>query len=212
MAITELVFILDRSGSMSGLEDETIGGFNGLIEKQKSEPGQATVTTALFDHRLEWIHKGENICYVTPLNKRVYYPTGTTALLDAVGQTILEVQQRHLEMSEHKRPSKTLVVITTDGYENASHQYNYHDVKTIIKKQKEIYDWEFLFLGANIDAGIEGVKFGIDKDRSVTYHADEKGVKKHYKELSKAMCHYRKHNKLSENWHQAIKEDFDKRS
>lgn len=212
MAITELVFILDRSGSMSGLENETIGGFNGLIEKQKREAGKAYVTTTLFDQSLECVHKGENIRYVAPLNKDLYYPRGTTALLDAVAKTILQVKQRHQEMPDHKRPTKTLVVITTDGHKNASHQYDYYDVKTLIKKQKELYDWEFLFLGANIDATKEASKFGIDQDRSVNYHADKEGVKTHYKELCKTMSHYRQNNSLSQNWQQAIKEDFDKRS
>lgn len=203
---TKIIFILDRSGSMCGLEQETIGGFNSLIEKQKGEDGKAFVTTVLFDTEMDIIHNHKCINDISRLTSKQYYPRGATALLDAVGSTILN-EKRRIDKKE-STPSRTLVIITTDGYENASKEFTYQDIKTLITKQKEIYDWEFLFLGANIDSEIEASKFGICKERTVNYHADRKGMKVHYDELAKTVSHYRTHNKIDDNWNMAIREDY----
>lgn len=203
---TKLIFILDRSGSMSGLEQETIGGFNSLIEKQKKEEGEAYVTTVLFDNDIEVIHNNKNIHSISKLTNKDYYPRGMTALLDAVGTTILNEKRMMEEAKDY--PLKTLVVISTDGYENASKEFGYQDIKTLITKQREIYDWEFLFLGANIDSEIEARKFGIRRNRAVNYRADRKGVNIHYEELAKTVSHYRTHNKINDDWNMAIKEDY----
>ena len=209
--VTEIVFILDRSGSMGGLEEDTIGGYNSLIEKQKQEDGEAYLTTVLFDDRYEMIHKHEDIENVRPLTNKEYYPRGMTALLDAVGKTILKIKRQQERLDETEIPENTLVVITTDGHENASKEFTYRDIRTLIKKQTEIYNWEFIFLGANIDAAKEGEKFGIRRERTVNYHADHKGVEKHYKELSKTVSMYRMNSKIDENWDKEIKNDYKSR-
>ena len=153
--LTELVFILDRSGSMAGLESDTIGGFNAMIEKQKKEPGNALVSTVLFDHERKVIHDRQDIQQVEPMTDRDYYVGGCTALLDAVGCAIHHIGNVHKYAREEDRPEKTLFVITTDGMENASRQYSYDKLKKLIRRQKEKYGWEFIFLGANIDAARE---------------------------------------------------------
>ncbi|AIO19577.1 hypothetical protein KQ51_01703 [Candidatus Izimaplasma bacterium HR1] len=210
--ITEIVFILDRSGSMGGLEEDTIGGFNALIEKQRKEDGEAYLTTVLFDDRYDMINKHENIENVNPLTSKEYYPRGMTALLDAVGKTILKIKRQHERLDESEVPKNTLVVITTDGHENASKEFTYRDIRTLIKKQTDIYNWEFIFLGANIDAAKEGEKFGIRRERSVNYHADHKGVEKHYKELSKTVSNYRMNSKIDDNWDKDLNKDFTSRN
>ena len=206
--MTEIVFILDRSGSMAGLEEDTIGGFNSLIEKQKQEAGEAFITTVLFDDKYNLIHKHESIDNVKPLTNKEYFPRGMTALLDAVGKTILKIKRNHDSLDKEDVPQNTLVVITTDGHENASREFNVRDIKTLITKQKEIYNWEFLFLGANINASEVGAKFGIAKERTVNYHADHKGVKKHYKELSKTVSNYRINSMINNSWKDEINEDY----
>lgn len=205
---TELVFILDRSGSMGGLEQDTIGGYNTLIEKQKKEEGVAYLTTVLFDDQYDIIHDRVDIHQVAPLTNKEYFPRGMTALLDAVGKTILRISKMHQELDSSEVPENTLVVITTDGYENASKLYNYSDIKTLIAKQKEIYNWEFLFLGANIDAKEEASKFGIKEDKAINYHADNEGVKKHYKEISKTVSHYRATSQFQNNWRDEMDKDY----
>ena len=159
--LTELVFILDRSGSMAGLEQDTIGGFNAMIEKQRKEPGEAVISTVLFDNETEVIHDRISLDKVPALTEKEYYVRGCTALLDAVGGAIHHIGNVHKYAREEDRPEKALFVITTDGMENASRRYTYDKVKAMIERQREKYGWEFLFLGANIDAAREAARFGI---------------------------------------------------
>ena len=158
--MTELVFILDRSGSMSGLEKDTIGGFNSMLEKQRKEPGDAVVSTVLFDNETEVIHDRVVIADVPNLTDKEYFVRGCTALLDAVGGAIQHIGNVHKYARKEDVPEKTLFIITTDGMENASHHYTYDKVRNMIERQKERYGWEFLFLGANIDAAAEAKRFG----------------------------------------------------
>ena len=189
--ITELVFILDRSGSMAGLESDTIGGFNAMIEKQKREAGEAFISTVLFDNEREVIHDRLKLEDVRPLTEKEYYVRGCTALLDAVGSAIHHIGNVHKYAREEDRPEKTLFVITTDGMENASHRYSYDRVKAMITRQKEKYGWEFLFLGANIDAAREAARFGIDADRAANYHADSVGTGVIYETVCETVCDFR---------------------
>ena len=176
--LTEIVFILDRSGSMAGLEDDTIGGFNAMIQKQKNEPGEAFVSTVLFDNYSEVIHDRVDIQKIEPMTRNEYYVRGCTALLDAVGGAIHHIGNVHKYAREEDRPEKTLFAITTDGMENASRKYSYEKLKAMIERQKEKYGWEFIFLGANIDVAKEAARFGIDEDRAVNYNADKKPCSK----------------------------------
>ena len=164
--LTEIVFILDRSGSMAGLEKDTIGGFNAMIEKQRKEPGQALISTVLFDNESDVIHDRVPLDNLPALTEKEYYVRGCTALLDAVGVAIHHIGNVHKYAREEDRPEKTLFVITTDGMENASRRYTYDKVKTMIERQREKYGWEFLFLGANIDAAREATGFGTGGDRA----------------------------------------------
>ena len=190
--LTEIVFILDRSGSMSGLERDTIGGYNSLIEKQKREEGEAIISTVLFDDQCEVLHDRKNIESIQPLTDRDYYVRGCTALLDAVGGAIHHIGNVHKYARVEDRPDKTLFIITTDGMENSSRRYTYEKVKRMVERQKEKYGWEFLFLGANIDAAKEADRFGIGRDRAVDYHADHEGTAINYNVLSKAVSRVRK--------------------
>ena len=174
--MTELVFILDRSGSMSGLEKDTIGGFNSMLEKQRKEPGDAVVSTVLFDNETEVIHDRVVIADVPNLTDKEYFVRGCTALLDAVGGAIQHIGNVHKYARKEDVPEKTLFIITTDGMENASHHYTYDKVRNMIERQKERYGWEFLFLGANIDAAAEAKRFGIDESMAANYHCDEVGT------------------------------------
>lgn len=171
--LTEIVYILDRSGSMSGLEKDTIGGYNSFLEKQKNEEGNAVVTTVLFDDMYEMVHDRVDIKKVQPLTNKEYYARGMTALNDAIGRTITYVESRHKNALESELPAKTIVVITTDGYENASKEYSIQQIKAMVEAQKEKFGWEFLFLGANIDAISAAKNIGIQSDRAVSYEADE---------------------------------------
>ena len=210
--LTEIVFILDRSGSMAGLEDDTIGGFNAMIEKQKQEPGEALVSTVLFDNNSEVIHDRVDIQKIAPMTRREYYVRGCTALLDAVGGAIHHIGNVHKYAREEDRPEKTLFVITTDGMENASHSYSYDRLKAMIERQKEKYGWEFLFLGANIDAAKEAARFGIHADRAANYHADREGTHVIYETVSEAITQVRCcAAPLSANWKQRVDEDYEKR-
>ena len=164
--LTEVVFILDRSGSMSGLEADTIGGFNSMIAKQKKEEGEAYISTVLFDDTCEVLYDRVPVNKVEPMNDNQYYVRGCTALLDAIGGAIHHIVNVHKYAREEDRPEKTLFIITTDGMENASRQYSYEKVKEMVERQKEKYGWEFLFLGANIDAIDVAGKFGIDSNRA----------------------------------------------
>lgn len=206
--LTEIVFILDRSGSMAGLEDDTIGGFNAMIEKQKNEEGDAYVSTILFDNYIEVIHDRVDIRKVRPMTRRDYYVRGCTALLDAVGRTIRHIGNVHKYAREEDRPEKTLFVITTDGMENASREYSYERVRRMIEHEKEKYGWEFIFLGANIDAAREAARFGITEDRAVNYHADSVGTAVIYEAVSEAVCNVRASRPMSDEWRQRVDEDY----
>ena len=210
--LTEIVFILDRSGSMAGLEDDTIGGFNAMIEKQRKEPGEALVSTVLFDNDCEVIHDRVDIQKIEPLTREKYYVRGCTALLDAVGGAIHHIGNVHKYARAEDRPEKTLFVITTDGMENASREYTYDRLKMLIQRQKDKYGWEFLFLGANIDAAKEAARFGIGADRAANYHADRQGTAVIYEAVSEAVCNVRASRPMSANWKKRVDEDFRKRS
>ena len=209
--LTEIVFILDRSGSMAGLEDDTIGGFNAMIEKQKKEAGEAIVSTVLFDNVSEVIHDRVNIQRIEPMTRKEYYVRGCTALLDAVGGAIHHIGNVHKYAREEDRPEKTLFVITTDGMENASRQYTYDRLKAMIEHQKEKYGWEFLFLGANIDAAKEAARFSIGADFAANYHADHKGTAVIYEAMSDVLCNVRAHRPMCADWKRNVEEDFRKR-
>ena len=209
--LTELVFILDRSGSMAGLEGDTIGGFNAMIEKQKSEPGEALVSTVLFDHESEVIHDRVNIQTIEPMTRQQYYVRGCTALLDAVGGAIHHIGNVHKYAREEDRPEKTLFVITTDGMENASRKYTYDQLKAMIRRQQEKFGWEFIFLGANIDAAKEAARFGISEDRAANYHADSKGTAVVYEAVSEAVCSVRASKPMSADWKRKVDADYRKR-
>ena len=209
---TELVFILDRSGSMAGLESDTIGGFNAMVEKQKREPGEALVTTVLFDSTWEILHDRLPLEKVPPMTAKDYSVGGCTALLDAVGGAIHHIGNVHKYAREEDRPEKTLFVITTDGMENASRRYTYDKVRSMIEHEKEKYGWEFLFLGANIDAAREAARFGISADRAANYHADHTGTGVIYEAVSQAVCQVRNcAAPLSEDWKEKIDADYNAR-
>lgn len=210
--LTEIIFILDRSGSMSGLESDTIGGFNSLINKQKKEEGQAIISTVLFDDRSEVLHDRVPLDKIKPMTDEEYYVRGCTALLDAVGGAIHHIGNVHKYAREEDRPEKTLFVITTDGMENSSRRYNYEKVKSMIERQKEKYGWEFLFLGANIDAVEVAGRFGISEDHAANYHCDEEGTALNYEVLSEAICQVRMCSApLSSDWKKRIDEDYEGR-
>ena len=210
--MTELVFILDRSGSMSGLEKDTIGGFNSMLEKQRKEPGDAVVSTVLFDNLTEIIHDRVPIANVPDLTDREYFVRGCTALLDAVGGAIHHIGNVHKYARREDVPEKTLFIITTDGMENASRFYSYDKVSCMIKRQKECYGWEFLFLGANIDAAAEARRFGIDEAMATNYHCDEVGTALNYEVISEAITSVRASAApLSADWKKKIDADYKKR-
>ena len=208
--LTELVFVLDKSGSMAGLESDTIGGYNSLLEKQKKEDGEAVVSTVLFNDEVDLIHDRVNLSQIEKLTDKEYFVGGCTALLDAVGTTIKRVNKIRNELKEEYIPSKTLFVIITDGYENASKEYSYQKIKEMIQKQKEA-GWEFIFLGANIDAIEEASKVGISEDRAVSYCCDPIGVDINYCALDCAISSMRKTGMVEESWSLAIGRDFDER-
>ena len=209
--LTELVFILDRSGSMAGLEEDTIGGFNAMLEKQKAEPGEAVVSTVLFDSVSEVIHDRVPLDRVPKLTRETYYVRGCTALLDALGGAIRHIGNVHKYAREEDRPQRTLFIITTDGMENASRCYDYPRVKALIERQKERFGWEFLFLGANIDAAKEAARFGIRADKAVNYHADHRGTGMVYEAMNQAVCAFRAERPLDDSWRRSIDRDFEER-
>ena len=209
--LTELVFLLDRSGSMAGLEADTIGGFNSMIQKQKREPGKALVSTVLFDDRCEVIYDRVPLDSIPPMTDKVYYPRGCTALLDAMGGAIHHIGLIHRYARPEDRPARTLFVITTDGMENASHRYRLPDIKQMIERQKKRYGWEFLFLGANIDAVSTASRFGIGADRAVTYRSDSAGTRLNYDVVSDAVCQFRSGAPMSADWKAPIEADLKQR-
>ena len=207
----EIVFILDRSGSMAGLEQDTIGGFTGLIEKQKQEASSARVSLILFDDRTEVILDRVPIEDIGSLSEEEYYVRGSTALWDAVGRSVLHIARVHQKMKAENRPEKTLFIITTDGMENSSVEYSLDQVKQLIERQKERDHWEFLFLGANIDAVQTAGSMGIGASRAVNFHADKPGMRKNFGILAKAMKLYEESEELDENWAEDIRKDFESR-
>ncbi|MBN2852464.1 MAG: VWA domain-containing protein [Clostridia bacterium] len=209
--LTELVFILDRSGSMAGLESDTIGGYNGMLEKQKKEAGEVKVTTVLFDDYFEVLHDRIDLKELAPITEEDYFVRGSTALLDAVGKTIDKVGNGQKHTKEQYRADKVLFVITTDGMENASHEYSYDRIKKMIIHQKEVYHWEFLFLGANIDAIETAGRFGIDSNRAVNYCADQAGTKLNYEAVSQTVSNFRMKKAINDNWKEEIERDHSER-
>ena len=209
--LTELVFILDRSGSMQGLEKDTIGGFNAMLEKQKKEPGEALVSTVLFDDRIEVLHDRVKLGEVRPITEKEYCVRGCTALLDAVGGAIRHIGNIHKYARPEDVPERTLFVITTDGMENASRRYTADKVRRMIEHEKEKYGWEFLFLGANIDAVETAGSLGIAPDRAANYRCDSEGTRLNYEVVGQAVAAVRCSAPLDEHWKDAIEADLRKR-
>ncbi len=210
--LTEIVFILDRSGSMSGLEKDTIGGFNSTIEKQKKEEGEAFVSTILFDGKSEVLHDRVPLASVAPLTEKEYYARGSTALLDAIGGAIHHVGNVHKYAREEDRPEKTIFVITTDGYENASCKYTSDRVKQMVERQKQKYGWEFIFLGANIDAIETAKSFGISEERAANFVNDESGIDVMYRAQCCLMSDIRKSRVNERSWKANVDADYRRRS
>ena len=208
---TELIFILDKSGSMSGLENDTIGGFNSMLENQKAVDGECRITTVLFDNSHTLLHDRIDIHAVSPMTNTEYFVGGSTALLDAIGLTINNLVSVQRNTAEDYRADKVMFVIITDGEENSSREYSADKVHSMIEHEKEKYGWEFLFLGANIDAAKETARFGIGADRSVNYKCDEAGTALNYEVISEAVCSVRAARPLSADWKRRIDEDVQKR-
>ena len=209
--LTEIVFILDRSGSMSGLEQDTIGGFNSMIKQQKNAEGEALISTILFDNVSEVLHDRINVKDIQPLSDHDYMVRGCTALLDAIGGAIHHIGNIHKYARQEDIPEHTMFVITTDGMENASRYYSSNKVKEMIERQKIKYGWEFLFFGANIDAVETAGLFGIDEDRAVNYQCDSEGTALNYEVINEAISAVRCSAPLGSNWKKRIDEDFKKR-
>jgi len=210
--LTELVFILDRSGSMAGLEGDTIGGFNAMLQKQRQEPGEAYISTVLFANDSQVIHDRAPIQTVSPLTPSQYTVGGCTALLDALGGAIHHIGNVHKYARPEDVPERTLFVITTDGMENASRRCTAPQVKQLIQRQKEKYGWEFLFLAANIDAVETAAHFGIAPDRAVNYHADALGTATNYRALNRAVSSFRENCPIGSHWKDEIEADYASRS
>lgn len=209
--VTELVFILDRSGSMSGLEADTIGGFNAMIEKQKKQKGECYVSTVLFDGVSEVLHDRVRLSEIKPMTDKDYTVRGCTALIDALGGAIHHIGNIHKYARPEDVPENTMFVITTDGMENASRKYSSEKVKAMIERQKQKYGWEFLFIGANIDAVETAARYGIGADRAVNYNADKKGTNIVYDTVATAVCNVRAKAPLCADWSNDINEDYIRR-
>ncbi|MGG7619068.1 vWA domain-containing protein [Bacillus coreaensis] len=206
--VTEVVFILDKSGSMAGLETDTIGGYNSMLIKQRKAEGEAFVTTVLFNHQYELLHDRINVRGISPITERDYEVGGTTALLDAIGFSIQKIGNVQKYTSKEERADKVLFVITTDGMENASREFTPEQIKKMIKHQKEKYGWDFIFLGANIDAISTAAQFGIDEDFAVDYHADNLGTKLNYEMVSEAVVKVRSGKNIDRSWKEGIERDY----
>ena len=205
--LVELVFILDKSGSMAGLESDTIGGYNSMLAKQQAADGECRITTVLFDHNYELLHDRADIHAVSPITDKEYYVGGMTALLDAVGLTISKIVRAQKSVAKEQRAEKVMFVIITDGYENASKEYSSDKVKKMIERQKTVYDWEFVFLGANIDAVETASSLGISADRAVDYLADSQGTQLSYQAMSDAVLAYRQRGAIDESSLEEIRAD-----
>lgn len=210
--LTEVVFILDRSGSMSGLESDTIGGFNSMLKKQKKQEGEAYVSTVLFDDKIKVLHDRVAIAKVQPMTEEDYFVGGCTALLDAVGRGIKHIANVHKYAREEDRPEKTMFVIITDGFENASREYDYRKVKSMITKEQEKYGWEFIFMGANIDAVAEAGRFGIREDRAVRYENDEEGVALNFEAVSACLEDVRQCRPIGARWSAKVSENYHRKN
>ena len=209
--LTEIVFILDRSGSMAGLEDDTIGGFNAMLEKQKKEPGEALLSAVLFDHCSEVVYDRVDLQKIEPMTNKQYFVRGSTALLDAIGGAVHHIENVHKYAREEDRPGKTIFIITTDGMENASREYSYRQVSSMVKHAQEAYGWEFLFLGANMDAIRAAETFGIRADRAVRYECDGAGTRVNYSVVSQAIGSMRSGKGIDADWDAEIRRDYAKR-
>ena len=209
--LVELVFILDRSGSMSGLELDTIGGFNGMLDKQKQTPGEAIVSTVLFDDAFEVLHNRKQISEIKPITEKEYFVRGSTALLDSIGRSIVKIISIYRRLKDNEKPEKTVFVITTDGMENASREFSRSQIKEMIEYQKEKFNWEFIFLGANIDAISTARDFGIREDRVANYHSDKKGTQLNYKVISETISELRVNKAIRSNWKDEIDKDYKNR-
>ena len=209
--LTELVFILDRSGSMAGLEGDTIGGFNAMIEKQKKEPGEAYVSTILFDNVSEVLHDRVKLDSIPKMTDRDYTVRGCTALIDAIGGAIKHISNIHKYARPEDVPEHTMFVITTDGMENASRRFSSDEVKKMIERQKSEFGWEFLFIGANIDAVQTAAQFGIGHDRAVNYHADSQGTQVLYETLCAPISAMRSNKPIEADWGEKISKDYKSR-
>lgn len=210
--LTEIVFILDKSGSMAGLEADTIGGYNSMLKKHQKAEGEAIVTTVLFNHQYELLHDRINIRGIAPMTEKDYEVGGTTALLDAIGSTIQKIVNVQKRTSVEERAEKVLFVITTDGMENASCEYTAEKIKRMIQHQKEKFGWQFIFLGANIDAVSTAARFGIDEDFAVDYHADQVGTQVSYEAINEAVLNLRGGKKMDRSWKHGVERDFNQRS
>ena len=208
---TELVFILDRSGSMAGLEKDTIGGFNAMLKKQKEVEGECRITTVLFDNQINILHDRLDIQAIGSLTEKDYQVGGSTALLDAIGSTINKIGNVQKHSSHEHRASKVLFVIITDGEENASREFSSERIKKMIEHQMKKYNWEFIFLGANIDAVETSKMYGIRPDRTQNYHADAKGVNLNFDVMSKTVASFRTHAEIDDKWKDQIEKDFKER-
>lgn len=209
--LTELVFILDKSGSMSGLESDTIGGFNSMLENQKAVDGECNVTTVLFDNNYELLHDRIDIKAIAPISDKEYQVGGSTALLDAIGRTVNKIINVQKRSGEEYRAGKVMFVIITDGYENASREYSSNKVKALIEQQKEKHAWEFIFLGANIDAVETAGRFGINANRAVDYVADSQGTRLNFKVMAETVAGFRKSGRVDSASLDEIREDAKKR-
>lgn len=209
--LTELVFILDRSGSMAGLESDTVGGFNAMIDRQKKAEGEALVSTVLFDNASTVIHDRIDVQKIEPMTEKQYFVRGCTALLDAIGAAIHHIGNIHKYARSEDVPDKTMFVIITDGMENASHRYTAERVQQMIERQKGKYGWEFMFLGANIDAVKTAGRIGIRADRAVNYRSDGVGTRLNYEVVSEAVCHMRAYKAVPEDWAERIERDYQER-
>ena len=209
---TELVFILDRSGSMAGLERDTIGGFNAMLKKQQAIEGECRITTVLFDNQINILHDRLDIQAIGCLTEKDYQVGGSTALLDAIGSTINKIGNVQKHSAYEHRASKVLFVIITDGEENSSREFSSERVKKMIEHQMKKYNWEFIFLGANIDAVETSKMYGIRPDRTQNYHADARGVNLNFDVMSKTVASFRMNDSIDEGWKDQIEKDFDERN
>lgn len=209
--ITELVFILDRSGSMAGLESDTVGGFNTMIAKQKKENAPCYVSTVLFNHASEVLYDRVKLGEVQKMKEENFNVGGSTALMDAIGGAIHHIGNIHKYIRPEDVPTNTMFVIMTDGMENSSQRYSSDQVKDMIERQKKRYGWEFLFIGANIDAVETAARYGIDADRAVNYNADAEGTRVVYESVANAVCNVRANQELRADWSEEIDKDYKRR-